>query len=101
MNRRSFLWQGLCSSTSVDEGRLLSAGGGDSGLEAAFSPAVRCHTCLMRTMVSARLPNALVARMDQVGPRSAVIDAALRACLRRQAPRRPAGPSKGNQFSTT
>ena len=35
-------------------------------------------------MVSARIPNGLVARMDQVGPRSAVIVAALREYLRRK-----------------
>jgi hypothetical protein len=38
----------------------------------------------MRTMVSARLPNDLVARLDKAGPRSAVIVAALRAYLRRK-----------------
>ena len=40
------------------------------------------YTFRMSRMVSARLPNDLVARMDQVGPRSAVIVAALRAYLR-------------------
>ena len=49
-----------------------------------FSLPARCHTSLMRTMVSARLPNDLVARMDQTGQRSAVIVAALRAYLRRK-----------------
>ena len=44
--------------------------------------------------MSVRLPNDLLARLDQAGPRSAVIVAALRAYLRRQAPQGPAGASK-------
>jgi hypothetical protein len=39
------------------------------GTWALLSLAVPCHTCLMRTMVSARLPNDLVSRMDALGPR--------------------------------
>ena len=101
MNRRSFLWQGLCSTLPLTRVGFCPQAAAIPVSKRLFSPAVRCHTCLMRTMVSARLPNALVARMDQVGPRSAVIVAALRAYLRRQAPRRPARASKGNQFSTT
>jgi len=58
-------------------GRVYSA-------TALFPLTVWCHTCRMRTMVSARIPNDLVARLDQAGPRSAVIVAALRAYLRRK-----------------
>ena len=56
-----------------------------------FPPPTTCHTSPMRTMVSARLPNDLVSRIDALGPRSAVIVAALRAYLRRKsASARPA-----------
>ena len=60
------------------------------------SPPLLSYTFPMSTMVSARLPNDLVAHMDQVGPRSAVIAAALREYLRRKpAPSaKVAGPNK-------
>jgi hypothetical protein len=38
----------------------------------------------MRTCVAAKVPNDMVARMDALGPRSAVIVAVLRAYLRRK-----------------
>ena len=50
-----------------------------------FPPLRCCHTISpMSTMMSVRIPDDLVARLDQVGPRSAVIVAALRVYLRRK-----------------